>query len=220
MRSSRRKPAAGRSSPPRSRIWPASTRRSPTSSPASTPSATRRGTSGATARGAASSCRWPAPSITPRTKKGLLRPDRPLNLIPLLLYAAAGVVYAVHFARREPGVGRAATTLLLLAALVTHLRHRHADDGSPPRAVRQPLARGLVVRVAAGAVVPLSRAHDRRACDGRLHPADRGRAADDPGASTRASRAPTRYSTAPGSGSTSPRCCLPTRASRSPACWG
>jgi ABC-type transport system involved in cytochrome c biogenesis permease subunit len=40
-----------------------------------------------------------------------------LNLIPLVLYAAAAVVYAVHFARREPGVGRAATTLLLLAAL-------------------------------------------------------------------------------------------------------
>jgi ABC-type transport system involved in cytochrome c biogenesis permease subunit len=40
-----------------------------------------------------------------------------LNLIPLILYAAAGVVYAIHFARREPGVGRAATTLLLFAAL-------------------------------------------------------------------------------------------------------
>jgi ABC-type transport system involved in cytochrome c biogenesis permease subunit len=40
-----------------------------------------------------------------------------LNLIPLILYAAAGVVYAVHFARREPSIGRAATTLLLLAAL-------------------------------------------------------------------------------------------------------
>jgi len=40
-----------------------------------------------------------------------------LNLIPLILYAAAGVVYAVHFVRRQPGVGRAATTLLLLGAL-------------------------------------------------------------------------------------------------------
>jgi ABC-type transport system involved in cytochrome c biogenesis permease subunit len=40
-----------------------------------------------------------------------------LNLIPLILYAAAGVVYAIHFARREPGIGRAATTLLLFAAL-------------------------------------------------------------------------------------------------------
>jgi ABC-type transport system involved in cytochrome c biogenesis permease subunit len=40
-----------------------------------------------------------------------------LNLIPLVLYAAAGVAYAIHFARREPGVGRTATTLLLCAAL-------------------------------------------------------------------------------------------------------
>ncbi|HEY7191686.1 MAG TPA: cytochrome c biogenesis protein CcsA [Vicinamibacterales bacterium] len=40
-----------------------------------------------------------------------------MNLIPLILYAAAGVVYAIHFARREPGIGRAATTLLLFAAL-------------------------------------------------------------------------------------------------------
>jgi ABC-type transport system involved in cytochrome c biogenesis permease subunit len=40
-----------------------------------------------------------------------------LNAIPLVLYAAAAVVYAVHFAKRQPGVGRMATTLLLLAAL-------------------------------------------------------------------------------------------------------
>jgi ABC-type transport system involved in cytochrome c biogenesis permease subunit len=40
-----------------------------------------------------------------------------LNLIPLILYAAAGVVYAIHFARRQPAIGRAATTLLLFAAL-------------------------------------------------------------------------------------------------------
>jgi ABC-type transport system involved in cytochrome c biogenesis permease subunit len=40
-----------------------------------------------------------------------------LNAIPLVLYAAAAVVYAVHFAKRQPGVGRMATTLLLLAVL-------------------------------------------------------------------------------------------------------
>ena len=34
------------------------------------------------------------PSITPRTKKGLLRPDGALNLLPLVLYVAAGVAYA------------------------------------------------------------------------------------------------------------------------------
>jgi ABC-type transport system involved in cytochrome c biogenesis permease subunit len=40
-----------------------------------------------------------------------------LNAIPLVLYAAAAIVYAVHFAKRQPSVGRTATTLLLLAAL-------------------------------------------------------------------------------------------------------
>jgi ABC-type transport system involved in cytochrome c biogenesis permease subunit len=41
-----------------------------------------------------------------------------LNTLPLLLYAAAGVAYAIHFARRDSGIGRAATTLLLFGALV------------------------------------------------------------------------------------------------------
>jgi ABC-type transport system involved in cytochrome c biogenesis permease subunit len=41
-----------------------------------------------------------------------------LNTLPLLLYAAAGVAYAIHFARRDSTVGRAATTLLLFGALV------------------------------------------------------------------------------------------------------
>ena len=40
-----------------------------------------------------------------------------MNAIPLVLYAAAAVVYAVHFAKRQPAVGRMATTLLLLAVL-------------------------------------------------------------------------------------------------------
>jgi ABC-type transport system involved in cytochrome c biogenesis permease subunit len=40
-----------------------------------------------------------------------------LNLLPLVLYAAAVVVYAVHFANRQSSVGRAATTLLLLGVL-------------------------------------------------------------------------------------------------------
>ena len=42
-----------------------------------------------------------------------------MNAVPLLLYVAAAVAYAVHFARREAGAGRTATTLLLLGAL-TH----------------------------------------------------------------------------------------------------
>jgi ABC-type transport system involved in cytochrome c biogenesis permease subunit len=41
-----------------------------------------------------------------------------LNTLPLILYAAAGVAYAIHFARRDSAVGRAATTLLLFGALV------------------------------------------------------------------------------------------------------
>ena len=40
-----------------------------------------------------------------------------MNLVPLILYAAAGVAYGVHFARRQPSAGRTATTLLLFAVL-------------------------------------------------------------------------------------------------------
>ena len=41
-----------------------------------------------------------------------------MNTLPLILYAAAGAAYAIHFARRDATVGRAATTLLLFGALV------------------------------------------------------------------------------------------------------
>jgi ABC-type transport system involved in cytochrome c biogenesis permease subunit len=65
-----------------------------------------------------------------------------LNLIPLVLYAAAGVVYAIHFARREPAIGRAATTLLLFAALshtfvigMQTMEVRHVPFANPSRAV-------------------------------------------------------------------------------------
>ena len=40
-----------------------------------------------------------------------------MNLLPLLLYAAAAVAYAAHFARREASIGRTATTLLMAAGL-------------------------------------------------------------------------------------------------------
>src|SRR3954468_577915 len=40
-----------------------------------------------------------------------------MNVAPLVLYAAALVAYAWHFAKRSPGVGRAATTLLVAGAL-------------------------------------------------------------------------------------------------------
>src|SRR5713101_5581285 len=40
-----------------------------------------------------------------------------MNLLPLVLYAAAFVAYAWHFAQRSPVLGRTATTLLVAAAL-------------------------------------------------------------------------------------------------------
>jgi ABC-type transport system involved in cytochrome c biogenesis permease subunit len=40
-----------------------------------------------------------------------------MNAAPLALYAVALVAYVWHFARRDPAVGRAATTLLVFAAL-------------------------------------------------------------------------------------------------------
>jgi ABC-type transport system involved in cytochrome c biogenesis permease subunit len=40
-----------------------------------------------------------------------------MNILPLCLYAAAMVAYAWHFARRNPAIGRSATTLLVAAAL-------------------------------------------------------------------------------------------------------
>jgi ABC-type transport system involved in cytochrome c biogenesis permease subunit len=40
-----------------------------------------------------------------------------MNSIPLALYFAALVAYMLHFARRDPAVGRAATTLLVAGAL-------------------------------------------------------------------------------------------------------
>jgi ABC-type transport system involved in cytochrome c biogenesis permease subunit len=65
-----------------------------------------------------------------------------LNLLPFTLYAAAGVVYALHFAKRRPAVGRAATTLLLLAALahtfvigMQTMEVRHVPFANPSRAV-------------------------------------------------------------------------------------
>jgi ABC-type transport system involved in cytochrome c biogenesis permease subunit len=40
-----------------------------------------------------------------------------MNAVPLALYAAAFVAYAWHFGRRNPVIGRTATTLLIAAAL-------------------------------------------------------------------------------------------------------
>jgi ABC-type uncharacterized transport system permease subunit len=65
-----------------------------------------------------------------------------LNLLPLVLYGAAGVAYAIHFARRQPGVGRTATVLLLLGALahtfvigMEAVQFRHMPFANPSRAI-------------------------------------------------------------------------------------
>ena len=50
-----------------------------------------------------------------------------MSVAPLVLYAVALVAYVWHFARRDAAVGRAATTLLLAAAL-THSGERHGTD--------------------------------------------------------------------------------------------
>jgi ABC-type transport system involved in cytochrome c biogenesis permease subunit len=78
----------------------------------------------------------------PAHEEGVLRPDSPLNLLPLALYAAAVVVYAIHFAKRQPAVGRAATTLLLLGVLahtfvigMQTMEVRHVPFANTSRAV-------------------------------------------------------------------------------------
>ena len=65
-----------------------------------------------------------------------------MNTLPLILYAAAGVAYAIHFARRDPSVGRTATTLLLFGALVhtfvigmQTMEVRHVPFANPSRAI-------------------------------------------------------------------------------------
>ena len=65
-----------------------------------------------------------------------------MNLLPLIIYAAAGVAYAIHFARRNPGVGRAATTLLLVGVLahtfvigMQTMEVRHVPIANPSRAI-------------------------------------------------------------------------------------
>ena len=64
------------------------------------------------------------PNATARTKQGYFGPTTTIedclpemNFAPLALYGVALVAYVWHFARRDPAVGRAATTLLVAAAL-------------------------------------------------------------------------------------------------------
>src|SRR5882672_1606930 len=65
-----------------------------------------------------------------------------MNALPLIFYIAAGVAYAVHFARHNARAGRAATTLLLAGALVHTLvigmqtmEVRHEPFANPSRAI-------------------------------------------------------------------------------------
>ena len=65
-----------------------------------------------------------------------------MNFLPLVLYAAAGAAYALHFARRSPQAGRIATALLIFAALVhtfvigmQTMEVRHVPFANPSRAV-------------------------------------------------------------------------------------
>jgi ABC-type transport system involved in cytochrome c biogenesis permease subunit len=65
-----------------------------------------------------------------------------LNLLPLALYAAAAVAYAIHFARRDAAAGRAATTLLLFGALahtfvigMQTMEVQHVPIANPSRAI-------------------------------------------------------------------------------------
>ena len=65
-----------------------------------------------------------------------------MNLLPLVLYAAAAVAYAIHFSRRSTTAGRTATTLLLFAALahtfvigMQTMEVRHVPFANPSRAI-------------------------------------------------------------------------------------
>ena len=65
-----------------------------------------------------------------------------MNVLPLILYAAAGVAYAIHFARRQPQAGRIATTVLILAVLahtfvigMQTMEVGHVPFANPSRAV-------------------------------------------------------------------------------------
>jgi ABC-type transport system involved in cytochrome c biogenesis permease subunit len=65
-----------------------------------------------------------------------------MNGVPLILYFAACLAYAVHFAQRDPRAGRLATTLLLAAALahtfvigMQTMEVRHVPYANPSRAI-------------------------------------------------------------------------------------
>ena len=157
------------------------------------------------------------PNADPRTKRGYYATS--VNLLPLVLYASAGVVYAVHFARRQAPIGRAATTLLLLGVLahtfvigMQTMEVRHVPFANPSRAI------STFVWLLALSYLYLEVTTDERAMGVFILP-DRHRPADHSGAESRRREHRSASSTARSSGSTWRRCCSPTRASRWPACW-
>src|SRR6476620_6134023 len=73
-----------------------------------------------------------------------------MSFAPLLLYAAALVAYAWHFAQRNPAVGRSATTILVAGAL-THtfvIGMRTMEGGQVPVAGASAAMSTFVWRVA------------------------------------------------------------------------
>jgi ABC-type transport system involved in cytochrome c biogenesis permease subunit len=65
-----------------------------------------------------------------------------LNLLPLVIYALAAIAYAIHFARRQPEVGRAASTILILGVLahtfvigMQTMEIGHVPIANPSRAI-------------------------------------------------------------------------------------
>ena len=178
-----------------------STSRSRTSCRASTRSATPRAIRSATARGAASSSASTGRSTAARTKQGYFGPTvsrTAMNVVPLALYAAALVAYALHFARRQAAGRPRGDHPARRRRAGAHLRHRHADDGGRPRAgCRTPASAISTFVLAAGARLSLRRDDDRRAGDGRVHPAAAGRAPGDSGAQPGASRSAPRCSQGP-----------------------
>ncbi len=100
-----------------------------------------------------------------------------MNFVPLAFYAAALVAYALHFTRRQATVGRTATTLLVFAALAHTfvIGMQTMEVGHVPFANAS--AATSTLRPAPRARLSLRRDDDRRAGDGRLHPAAAGGAA-------------------------------------------
>ncbi len=121
-----------------------------------------------------------------------------MNFVPLALYAAALVAYALALraaAGRRSAAPRPRCSSPRALAHTFVIGMQTMEVGHVPFAERD---RGdLDVRAAAGARLSLHRDDDRRAGDGRVHPAAAGGAAGDPGVQARASRSAPRCSQGP-----------------------